>query len=423
VPASFSVYYLLICILHRAAPLPYFALSNLLTLFAHDMPTLPLIQHVFDYLICRHPIAIVYLVAAVVLSRRDDALRLEHEGEEGMIHSILSSIPDIYEEGDDPLPVEAGAENSEIQTEATSGDPGILAEKEETAAADDLAEDEVSSPKVDDSLEEERSSGNTSPTPVDVHDDSQGKKDDTLHVHETPEEATDKTLSPPPSYTELEQSIDSDADSEVKEVPEKTISSRPPSPASDDDVIPRPRVTLTSLLMRADELYEQYPPSHSSIMLSSIMGPQSVMLTWSEDPADLPSDDDAELMVTKPELVVLPYIEPEDEVASDDESGYVSGTRGRRRNEKEEHDRRRRRKLRKPRHLLVERKTMVAGAVLVLGVAMAVYGYQAGGPGGLFRSEGYQQRRPLVREWKRVSRFVGGLALGVGERMFENLWH
>lgn len=51
--------------LESAAPLPYFALSNLLTLFSHDMPTLPLIQHVFDYLLCRAPIAIVYLAAAV----------------------------------------------------------------------------------------------------------------------------------------------------------------------------------------------------------------------------------------------------------------------------------------------------------------------------------------------------------------------
>lgn len=49
----------------RNTPLPYFALSNLLTLFSHDVPTLPLIQHVFDYLLSRPPIASVYLAAAV----------------------------------------------------------------------------------------------------------------------------------------------------------------------------------------------------------------------------------------------------------------------------------------------------------------------------------------------------------------------
>jgi hypothetical protein len=52
----------------RSSPIPYFALSNLLTLFSHDMPTLPLIQHVFDFLLCRPPIAAVYLAAAVCLS-------------------------------------------------------------------------------------------------------------------------------------------------------------------------------------------------------------------------------------------------------------------------------------------------------------------------------------------------------------------
>lgn len=51
--------------LENATPLPYFALSNLLTLFSHDMPTLPLIQHVFDYLLVRPPVASVYLAAAV----------------------------------------------------------------------------------------------------------------------------------------------------------------------------------------------------------------------------------------------------------------------------------------------------------------------------------------------------------------------
>jgi TBC1 domain family member 20 len=62
-------------ILERSSPLPFFALSNLLTLFSHDMPTLSLIQHVFDYLLCRPPIAVVYL-AAVVCATLDFCLCL-----------------------------------------------------------------------------------------------------------------------------------------------------------------------------------------------------------------------------------------------------------------------------------------------------------------------------------------------------------
>jgi hypothetical protein len=49
----------------RLSPLPYAALSHLLTLFAHATPTLPLIQHIFDYIFTRPPLIIVYLVAAV----------------------------------------------------------------------------------------------------------------------------------------------------------------------------------------------------------------------------------------------------------------------------------------------------------------------------------------------------------------------
>jgi hypothetical protein len=50
---------------HSIAPLPFHALSNLLTLFSHEVPTLPLIQHVWDFLLCREPLAVVWLAVAV----------------------------------------------------------------------------------------------------------------------------------------------------------------------------------------------------------------------------------------------------------------------------------------------------------------------------------------------------------------------
>ncbi|KAJ3502505.1 hypothetical protein NLJ89_g8855 [Agrocybe chaxingu] len=81
--------------LEQSSPLPFYALSNLLTLFSHDIPTLPLIQHVFDYLLCRPPIAVVYLATAIILSRKEEVIRLEEEGEDGMIHSLLSSLPNL----------------------------------------------------------------------------------------------------------------------------------------------------------------------------------------------------------------------------------------------------------------------------------------------------------------------------------------
>ena len=49
----------------RATPLPFFALSWLLTLFAHDVDSEPVIQLVFDFLLAHNPIMGVYLTVAV----------------------------------------------------------------------------------------------------------------------------------------------------------------------------------------------------------------------------------------------------------------------------------------------------------------------------------------------------------------------
>ena len=51
--------------LKEAGPLPYYALPSVLTAFSHDVPTLPLIQHIFDYVLSRPPIVLIYLTAAV----------------------------------------------------------------------------------------------------------------------------------------------------------------------------------------------------------------------------------------------------------------------------------------------------------------------------------------------------------------------
>ena len=126
----------------------------------------------------------------------------------------------------------------------------------------------------------------------------------------------------------------------------------------------RPRLSLTSLLRRSDELFALYPPSHPAILLSGIMGPQSVVFTWSQVPSELPADDEAELMVTQPQLIVLP-MRPE-EIEQEEE--------------REERKSRRGRPMPKPPRIgrvVVQRKAVVASAVLVLGVAMAILAYVA----------------------------------------------
>ncbi|KZT24850.1 hypothetical protein NEOLEDRAFT_1134531 [Neolentinus lepideus HHB14362 ss-1] len=413
-------------VLDDNSPLPYFALSNLLTLFAHDIPTLPLIQHVFDYLLTRHPIASVYLAAAVLLSRKEEVMWLEQEGEEGMVHSLLSSLPDIYEEGDVEPSKEPSAGNpaepeslldetrsvTAVQLDETAVEINELGEAIDEKTAPPLEE----LPKVEASLSDE--------------DWTMSDKEDSMDPEETfqelPSEAetafsreeTVVASSPPPKSSDLKHaaviSVKEEELGEVTEIHEEVVKSppsqepdpekkesdeesRPSSPASSSYRVRKTRVSVTSLLARADALYNLYPPIHPDLGVNTVMGPKSVIFTWSENPAYLPDDDEAEEMVLRPELVVLPQVESTDEDKEEDQH---------------EKERRRRKKLKKPRRfagVVVERRVMVAGAVLVLGVAMAVYGIRAV-PDDTSR-----------HHWRRVGRWVGGLLVGVSERVFDGI--
>ena len=160
----------------------------------------------------------------------------------------------------------------------------------------------------------------------------------------------------------------------------------------------RANLSLTSLLIRADELYSTYPPTHPAVALPSIMGPQSVMFTWSEHLSEMPNDDEAELMVQQKDLVVRPYVDTD----ADD---------------KESEDKRR--KLRRsPRFagVTLERRTIVAGVVIV-GVGVAVWGIRARSLGPL-SSIGEAYGRDHI--WRRVGAWVGG-ALAAGSEHVINV--
>ncbi|KAF9225698.1 hypothetical protein BS17DRAFT_777520 [Gyrodon lividus] len=94
-------------LLENISPLPYHALPHLLTLFSHDLPTLPLVQHVWDFLLSREPIAVVWLVAALVLHRKSSVYSLAEQDEEGMIHSLLGRLPELVDAEIDSSDIEA----------------------------------------------------------------------------------------------------------------------------------------------------------------------------------------------------------------------------------------------------------------------------------------------------------------------------
>ncbi|KAJ8693455.1 GTPase-activating protein gyp8, variant 2 [Pleurotus ostreatus] len=363
-------------LLEQISPLPYYALSNLLTLFAHDMPCLPLIQHVFDYLLCRPPIMVVYLASAILLSRKAEIERLEEAGEEGMVHSLLSGLPNIYDE-------DAGSDKTN-----TLADVYIPLEGEATVAA---ADDESDSLEVT-PLDDRNSVGEAeSKPPEDSGENAAGKdekrsEEDKVEVHPATEPVDEKEP--------LE---------EIKELVEELSLSNDVDTTSTDEAqepylrLMRPRVSLSSLLVAADELYAKYPPTHRDISLTSIMGPQSVVFTWSESLSEMPDDDEAERMVEKPELIVRPYTEPHTE-KSESEPG------------REKHKQRRTRGT-----FLggrVEKRTVVAGAVLTIGVAVAVYGVRT-------RSlNGTSMGKDGVKDWHTMGMWLGGSLMSAGERIF-----
>ncbi|KAJ7043532.1 rab-GTPase-TBC domain-containing protein [Mycena alexandri] len=348
-------------LLERTSPLPYYALPNLLTLFSHDMPTLPLIQHVFDYLLCRPPIFVVYLASTIILSRKQDVQRLEEEGEEGMMHSILSALPEIVEEN--------SAEDILTKEEPPSED-SLHEIKQDPSDDSDLLTENLNPAHTDKMTAE--LNGDLSVSQDDpVVPDIAGPLTDIKDEHET-----DRPSSPT-SVTKIEPSPSEPFDSSIEE-PDSV-------PQSNRRKVSRPKpYTLTEILNMTDTLYQNHAPTDPSLQVSSIMGPQSVVFTWSTHPSDMPSSEEAERMVDHVELIVY----PEPPVV---ESKEKSTTK--------------RRPKRSKRRKGTGTVGLLVGAGLVLGVAVAVSVY------------GARQGGDHTRDWRKLGRWVGGVLAGASERV------
>ncbi|KAE9404637.1 hypothetical protein BT96DRAFT_1016215 [Gymnopus androsaceus JB14] len=277
-------------LLKHAAPLPYFALSHLLTMLAHDVPTLPLIQHVFDYLLARPPIALVYLVAAMIIERKDELFALNDEdGDLGMLHSLLGALPSM---SDGPEPLET--EGISAAVPSLIPDPSFPCSVAETATvvanSDELGSSAEDTDETDTLAES------------DCYSDSDTMKTETvvdIYLHDTENRKAESPLSspsplvgrsptpplqvhseselfssPPPLYSDDQEITPNDADtsplstspsSPLDLLDEKPIRSGSVSPNSERTHTPSRRkpsipLELSSLLRSADQLLEAYPP-------------------------------------------------------------------------------------------------------------------------------------------------------------------
>ncbi|KAH9074330.1 rab-GTPase-TBC domain-containing protein [Lactarius deliciosus] len=358
-------------LLEDHAPLPYAALPHLLTLLAHATPTLPLIQHIFDYLLVRPPLAIVYLVAAITLSRKDLVLKLGEGGDEGMIHSVLTGLPEFADLGqvqDDVQenPAEANPELAEATPERSNSSPQLKTVGYSTPTymeVDSHAGAPIDGPASGSSSPDPSTTGVTTMTLVGGAGVLSGSVPP-LHPHDENTSSTPvirgPSVPPSPPQQVIPVSDPSTASTFLDPadipLPPSAPSTRPASPVSSR---PTTACSLSSVLLLADDLLTRFPPGTPELRLTHTLGPASAMRTWAQDASVMPSDEQAgALVVSGVDIVVH---EPDPQILKDQKAKKVRNRKVRRR----------------------EARLLAAGAVLVLGVAV-MYGVRArgGGAGG-----------------------------------------
>lgn len=314
----------------------------------------------------------------VTLSRKDEALIMEEEGEEGMLHSLLTTLPPLSD-GDDG---EVGRGSEDQSTESRILPAG------EARSNEDAEEQEQGLPRIEVKSEDSASISLSKEEP-DNHPGIENVSEDGVegsgpldgdhdHLRKVSGNSQQSDMSLPGSSvlsnlssSDLKSSSESlhrpeDFSDSVPRRPDSLTPSRASSSSSSSITRKQPTIFLPDLLSHADLLYTQYPPSLPSLHIKDILGPQSVVHTWSEIPEDLPADDEAEAMAHRTDLIVRPWFDP-DEAAQ--EEANISA---------KEHESKKRRKLHRTRRfpkVQLDKKTVLTGAVVTLAVAVAIYSY------------------------------------------------
>ncbi|KZS95601.1 hypothetical protein SISNIDRAFT_548455 [Sistotremastrum niveocremeum HHB9708] len=392
-------------LLEKDSPLPYFALSNLLTLFSHDVPTLPLIQHIFDWILCRPPIAVVYLTAQLLLERKAEIVKFVEEDDDGMLYAVLNALPPLQDIPPQPSPDPTPSESEQnMNMDARSSSIGSM---EDISSSQSLSIPSPPEPESSDEpgpSEEEKEESVAvpestisfpPPSPEPESDSEQEQKpepepeqDQVLVDRHQPTSQSMASPSPvlsSPILPSSPQSPTSDPSSPTPSpspspslLPSRSHSNPDPTSSSK---LPTPPINLPTLLKNTDTLYLTHPPSSPLLSIPTILGPNSVIRTYSENKEDMPTEDEAENMMDDPGRIVWAYIPspvPSDEEDEEDvgKGGEKEGRREKLRKWKEERSKGGGRRVIIPGGLEVDRNQLVlagAAAVVVVGVFIAVY--------------------------------------------------
>ena len=372
----------------------------------------------------------------MILARKEEVTWLEAVGEEGMLHSILSSLPNLYEEGQEgdpslPIPEAEGKTEDAVATVDNKNETGDFPNGDiapgYTVKAEELTENASSAIPLPSDVNEETAYRALPSESLPIEQESSGDigvarplsaPSSGTSMIESDNRVLDGVLLGDKSPTLTENGTTLVDESITKAEPEgmkltPTSASTPPSEPEPEGSDPWPdtpgqpskaRMSLSSLLHQADDLLVRFPPTHPKLDLDKIMGHGSTIFTWSESASSIPSDDELEQYVGKPHLVVLPYVDPVEEAMTKEKE-----TR-----ELEMRKVERRAKLRESifSRANVPRRAALAGAVLALGIAVAVYGTRA--PGDVGRGHHRSDLRRLLR-------YIGGLLLAGGDRFVGRL--
>ena len=306
------------------------------------------------------------------MSRKDLVLKLGEGGDEGMIHSVLTGLPEFV----DRSPVQDGVQAAN----STEANPPELAEATPehfnpplTPKVPENAQNMLDVGAPIDGPASEYISPNLPTTGVTSFVGAAGVPSGSVHLAPPHDEDTSSTpvISGPPVIP-----IPSSASIDPVDIPLplSTPSTRPASPVS-----PPPSTTvksLSSVLLLADELSIRFPPGTPELRLTHTLGPASAMRTWAQDASLMPSDEQAEALVVSGVDIVVREAPPEPEL--EQKAKRVGKQKVRR-----------------------EARLLVTGAVLVLGVAV-VYGVRArsgAGAGGI----------SAETEWRALAGALGAL--------------
>ena len=282
--------------------LPLFSLSWILTLTAHDLPTLSVVSRLFDFLVAEEPVMVSYLGAGICELKRPEVEEClkewgveigeaeggEVEVDEAMIHHVMAKLPAFKVDEEE----EEDEENEDEEVE------GKMDESNETLIDDSRLDESLISPSTlrrrnrkrsssfdqTDYDDEDRRSISMSTADLTSSSDSALLEDSySGFVSDVSTPAFDPTPSPTPSPPPS-----------IKQVARL----KKPEP---------PKISIEQLVSTASSLYSRFPPTDPRVGVAEIMGKKSCVYTWALSAKGELSDQEAEAIVSGPmDRIVLP---------------------------------------------------------------------------------------------------------------------